>query len=405
MKFFLDTEFSEMGPYHPIRLISIGIVAEDGREFYAEHEHRDFLECNDWVKANVLPHLVGPPLPLSSIRDQIQSFVGDDKPEFWGYYADYDWVVFAQIFGTMMHLPKSWPMYCRDLKQWCDQLGNPSLPAQGSTEHNALNDARWNKAVYAFLVGSSDPIQHSFTVQLKSGREIHDENVRAEIARLKAEIKRLTEANMNMALEWSSKFEARVLDLSAEYRQMRDQADAAEAKLAELREEKWICFHCGFETANHAEAQAHFGDRDDAYEFTPTCTWWAKLTSEERAQEIQDLRQEITAEQEENSLLRTRIEGLEYRVDGQLSEIRSFKPFRQCTSVNEIFHLYDSMEGKALAAEAVIATLPTPERLEEMAELLAADCLTREDSRLCDFRAAELRAVAAAIREAAKHGR
>ena len=46
-------------------------------------------------------------------------------------------------------------MYCRDLKQLCDSLGNPKLPDQTSTEHNALNDARWNKQAYEFLVRQS----------------------------------------------------------------------------------------------------------------------------------------------------------------------------------------------------------------------------------------------------------
>ena len=34
MKYFIDTEFIESGPLNPIQLISIGVVAEDGREFY-----------------------------------------------------------------------------------------------------------------------------------------------------------------------------------------------------------------------------------------------------------------------------------------------------------------------------------------------------------------------------------
>ena len=47
MKYFLDTEFSERGPMWPIQLISIGIVAEDGREFYAHSEDYDPKLCND----------------------------------------------------------------------------------------------------------------------------------------------------------------------------------------------------------------------------------------------------------------------------------------------------------------------------------------------------------------------
>jgi hypothetical protein len=73
------------------------------------------------------------------------------KPELWGYYADYDHVVFCQLFGTMMDLPDGFPMFTMDLKQWQVQLGNPELPKQESGEHNALEDAKWNKQVYDFL--------------------------------------------------------------------------------------------------------------------------------------------------------------------------------------------------------------------------------------------------------------
>jgi hypothetical protein len=43
-------------------------------------------------------------------------------------------------------------MYCRDIKQECDRLGNPKLPEQGSCEHNAIADARHNRVMYDFLV-------------------------------------------------------------------------------------------------------------------------------------------------------------------------------------------------------------------------------------------------------------
>jgi hypothetical protein len=153
MRYFLDTEFSELGPSKPIQLISVGIVAEDGREFYIESSECDYLEVNPWVRANVIPGLKGIMLPLSEIADRIRAFCGlvYGKPEFWGYYADYDWVVLCQIFGSMVDLPKGWPMYCRDIKQMCDDLGNPELPKQGKGEHNSLEDARWNLKAYEFL--------------------------------------------------------------------------------------------------------------------------------------------------------------------------------------------------------------------------------------------------------------
>lgn len=153
MRYFFDTEFNEDG--RTIELISIGVVADDGREFYAVSREFDPERCNDWVRLNVLPQL--PPRTDGrwmwrwQIADELLAFIGEDpKPEFWAYYADYDWVVLCQLYGRMIDLPKGWPMYCRDLKQWCDDLGNPELAPQAN-EHDALEDARWNFQVHAFL--------------------------------------------------------------------------------------------------------------------------------------------------------------------------------------------------------------------------------------------------------------
>ena len=55
MKYFFDTEFIEDGK--TIDLISIGIVAEDGRELYLLNYDCDHSMASDWVKANVLNYL------------------------------------------------------------------------------------------------------------------------------------------------------------------------------------------------------------------------------------------------------------------------------------------------------------------------------------------------------------
>ncbi len=168
LRFFLDTEFIEGGRLHPIQLVSIALVSERGNEFYAVSSEFDPLSANDWVRENVFPHLGTAGIPVTEIRQKILEFIEeevlrnpdgtkskyDSGPEFWGYYADYDWVVFCQMFGTMIDLPNGWPMWCHDLKQLCDYLGDPKLPEQISTEHNALNDARWNRKLFEFLKGS-----------------------------------------------------------------------------------------------------------------------------------------------------------------------------------------------------------------------------------------------------------
>lgn len=142
MKYWFDTEFIEDG--HTIEFISIGIVAEDGREYYAEVSECDHSKASDWVKKNVLPHLTGTLTFRPDIAAGIRDFLGE-KPQLWAYYGAYDWVAFCQLFGTMMDLPQGYPMYVRDIKQLCDMIGNPRLPEQGKDEHNALADARWNR--------------------------------------------------------------------------------------------------------------------------------------------------------------------------------------------------------------------------------------------------------------------
>lgn len=165
-KYFLDCEFIEDG--HTIDPISLALVCVDGREYYAQNAECKLSRAGVWVKGHVFPALQGCPERLEpnacallhetcvwrnrrTIREDILQFIGDDKPEFWGYYADYDWVVLCQLFGKMIDLPKGWPMWCREIKQLCEDKGDPTLPKQNIGEHNALMDARWNREVYLVL--------------------------------------------------------------------------------------------------------------------------------------------------------------------------------------------------------------------------------------------------------------
>ncbi|MEH2393877.1 MAG: 3'-5' exoribonuclease [Nostoc sp.] len=179
IRYFLDTEFIESGS--TIELISIGIVSSDLREYYAINWECDLSKANDWVKENVLTHLpekpeatdeewkteraiakdiicfVKQPFFKNDLRKldyqtlkQIEPEQGIDI-EFWTYYGSYDWVVLCWLFGAMIDLPKGFPMYTNDIKQWCNQLGNPRLPEQGLGVHNALADAIWNKRAWEFL--------------------------------------------------------------------------------------------------------------------------------------------------------------------------------------------------------------------------------------------------------------
>lgn len=168
MRYWFDTEFMEDG--RTIELISIGVVCEDGREFYAESNEADYSHANEWVVENVLPHLwsrqpdkreynlwsrdggSGGFLSRRDIARDLVLFVAQEsKPEFWAYYGDYDWVVLCQLYGMMIDLPDGWPMFAMDVKQEAVRLGDPELPKQESIEHHALADARWTRDVWLSL--------------------------------------------------------------------------------------------------------------------------------------------------------------------------------------------------------------------------------------------------------------
>lgn len=205
MKYFIDTEFIE-GFHKPlfgkrrhfIDLISIGIVCEDGREYYAISKEYRFKDADKWVQDNVIIPMYTQEIsgfkrdyikkedfhkyiPNGKSNDDIRSKLFQfitcpkgDTVEFYGYYSDYDWVLLCSLFGRMIDLPKGFPMYCVDLKQMIDERANkievstvirgvntfdekldflkkhPEYPKQ-KDEHNALADAKWNHELFKFL--------------------------------------------------------------------------------------------------------------------------------------------------------------------------------------------------------------------------------------------------------------
>ena len=88
-----------------------------------------------------------------------KEYESSKHPEFYAYYADYDWVAFCWLFGKMIDLPKGFPMYCIDLKQVLETKTEEleqtitdlkTYPKQ-TNKHNALSDALYCKHLYNFL--------------------------------------------------------------------------------------------------------------------------------------------------------------------------------------------------------------------------------------------------------------
>ena len=107
MRYFYDTEFIEDG--RTIELISIGVVAEDGREYYAVSTEFDPERAGSWVRANVLPKLPSPASQLwrsrRQIREDLEEFFGsvdgDEPIELWAWVGAYDHVALCQLWGPM----------------------------------------------------------------------------------------------------------------------------------------------------------------------------------------------------------------------------------------------------------------------------------------------------------------
>lgn len=192
-RYFYDCEFIDDG--FTIKLISIGIVCDDGREYYAVNADvsDDAILHNTWLRENVWPTLPTRPLtetelsfataasksksPLMSVRRQMSVQLGtldrthlDVKPkaiiasevrefllggsgpvELWAYYGAYDHVALAQLFGKMIDLPTGLPMFTHDIMQAAGGLSE-MLPAQESGQHNALDDARHVKVMWTALL-------------------------------------------------------------------------------------------------------------------------------------------------------------------------------------------------------------------------------------------------------------
>lgn len=157
-RYFYDCEFIEDG--RVIDLVSIGVVDEFGREFYAVSTEFDASRALPWVRRNVLDKLPSPADPAwrsrERLREELYAFLVEplradaadtaDAIELWAWYAAYDHVVLAQLWGAMPALPREIPRFTKDLRQRWDDLDCPPLPSAAAARHDALVDARHNLA-------------------------------------------------------------------------------------------------------------------------------------------------------------------------------------------------------------------------------------------------------------------
>jgi len=155
VRFFYDCEFIEDGT--TIDLVSIGMVDETGREFYAVSTEFDPSRAISWVRRNVLAQL--PPLSHPAWRDRariradlLAFLLAPGEPiELWAWMSAYDHVALAQLWGDMRTLPREIPRFTHELRQRWEDAGSPPMPDPPGGQHDALVDARHNLARWRVL--------------------------------------------------------------------------------------------------------------------------------------------------------------------------------------------------------------------------------------------------------------
>ncbi len=182
MKIFFDTEFT--GLHKNTTLISIGLVSEDNRQFYAELIDYDEKQCDDWINKNVISNLymrdwekrentyisnyhIGGKYEIAKVLGNW--FAQFDTVELVSDVCHYDMVLLIDLFGNAFSLPKKVCAACYDINQDIARKYNISLAEAfdksredilyqnykenviKGEKHNSLYDAKVIRELYQIL--------------------------------------------------------------------------------------------------------------------------------------------------------------------------------------------------------------------------------------------------------------
>ena len=186
MKLFFDTEFT--GLKKNTTLVSIGIVAENGKKFYAEFTDYDAKQVDKWVKENVIDNLLldgmgdgvsetdeNPSCVLvrgnkEYVKDELVEWISQfDSVQFISDVCHYDFVLLIDIFGTAFDLPENVSASCHDINQDIakhygisereafdksreDIVSELCSEPISGIKHNSLYDAEVIKAIYEEVI-------------------------------------------------------------------------------------------------------------------------------------------------------------------------------------------------------------------------------------------------------------
>ena len=179
VKIFMDTEFT--GLHQNTTLISLGLVSECGKKFYAEFTDYDETQVDDWLQNNVINNLKFKEDTLGNadgyytydenytevhgnneiIKIELEKWISQfENVEIWSDCLSYDWVLFNQIFGHAFNIPKNVYYIPFDICTLMKMKGvDPDISRENficncvqGEKHNALYDAEVIKACYEKLL-------------------------------------------------------------------------------------------------------------------------------------------------------------------------------------------------------------------------------------------------------------
>lgn len=186
-KIFFDTEFT--GLHQDTTLISIGIITDEGKTFYAELTDYSKNQCDKWIDDNVIKNLYNTDKSIKQFDEFIMKKPSDvnindkeiyvicnmkelkdilskwldqyKKIEVWSDCLSYDWVLFNQIFGHAFELPKN--IYyipfdictlfkMKDIDPDISREKFAEISKKDIKKHNSLFDAKIIKICYDKLI-------------------------------------------------------------------------------------------------------------------------------------------------------------------------------------------------------------------------------------------------------------
>lgn len=187
MKLFFDTEFT--GLHKDTSLISIGIISEDNKHFYAELNDYDKSQVDEWILKNVIDNLLyndnttlfdmdnNKNIIMKDTKANVKKVLlkwlhdnfNDETIEFVSDVSSYDFVLLVDLIaGCSLDLPDNVVPYCYDINQDISKYLNISLmdafnanredivkskniELKNINKHNSMFDAKIIMCIYSII--------------------------------------------------------------------------------------------------------------------------------------------------------------------------------------------------------------------------------------------------------------